>query len=441
MTTTHKIIGIFSRIPLLIIFLISSCGNSNQENKENIQEIDTIEQKSEEISESEFSESELVYDESSAFRDIWENGMFHDICYSNSILKKLKENDPYSPEGVRFIVENDSIAKDFHHEQDAKNFIEKITMREILYMPEEHKQMRIVPTIQPFTFNALLETVITAYHEHRPLALSPDVIWLTICQGMANHIDLNFKSLENKIYKIGHPEKISIRIDTIAFDSSQWSVVVDSLTQQTRKYVDPYFYEAFVPQFSTTTPIDHVAYQITLLYAQKNAFSYDVESGCGIPWIVLRGTTEDWEMIKDKLSILDTLDMTEWKTSLSPIIDEFIEASKGNANKEFWMNIYKDKIDYDTYAITGWIHNLFPYLDSGEKNPFLNKKVTSSDNLTSSRFPSSTVKVPFTWHNNFENRTDSLYFWSGIWGAKQYGDKTLEPFISWALTKKEYMKR
>lgn len=134
--------------------------------------------------------------------------------------------------------------------------------------------------------------------------------------------------------------------------------------------------------------------------------------------------------------------------------------------------IYKDRVEYEAYAITGWIHKLFPYImkniepiydDESEhnddsvitnlpdwkitvrkikykQNPFLNKKVTSSNNLTSKYFPSSILKVPFTWHNFSNNQTDSLFFWSGIWGTKQYGDKTLEPFVSWALTKEEYMK-
>lgn len=235
---------------------------------------------------------------------------------------------------------------------------------------------------------------------------------------MSKHINLNFKSLENKIYKNGHPNSICVRNDALASDSSQWSVAIDSLAQQTRRYTDPYFYEAFVPQFSTTTPIDHVAYQITLLDAQKKAFSYIVESGCGFPWIVLRGTTEDWELIKNKLSILDTLEMTEWKESLLPILDEFIEASQGRANKTFWMNIFKTEGEYETYAVTGWILKLFPYIDSDKPNPFLNKRVAASDNLSTDRFPSSILSVPFVWHNAFEDRTDSLYFWSGILGAK-----------------------
>lgn len=435
MTTTHKFIWIISSI------ILAACSSSNQENgqengQENIQENenknDTTVQKPEE-----YSDSEYEFDESMYYNNFWNN---ESVISNDSILRKLKENDPYSPEGVRFDVENDTIANNFYREQNVKDFFEYITLKEVLYMPEEHKNMRIAPTIGPNLPNGLLETVRNAYDGHYPLALSPDVIWLTICQGMSKHINLNFKSLENKIYKNGHPNSICVRNDALASDSSQWSVAIDSLAQQTRRYTDPYFYEAFVPQFSTTTPIDHVAYQITLLDAQKKAFSYNLESGCGFPWIVLRGTTEDWELIKNKLSILDTLEMTEWKESLLPILDEFIEASQGRANKTFWMNIFKTEGEYETYAVTGWILKLFPYIDSDKPNPYLNKRVAASDNLTTDRFPSSILSVPFVWHNAFEDRTDSLYFWSGILGAKQYGDKTLEPFISWALTTKDYKK-
>ena len=432
MTTTHKFFWIISSI------ILSACSSSNQENvQENIQENenmnDTTVQKTEE-----YSDSEYDFNESYFLEYFWQNSP---ECISDeSILRKLKENDPYSPEGVRFDVENDTIANNFYREQNVKDFFEYITLKEVLYMPEEHKNMRIAPTIGPNLPNGLLETVRNAYDGHYPLALSPDVIWLTICQGMSKHINLNFKSLENKIYKNGHPNSIRVRNDSVAF-ASQWSVAIDSLAQQTRRYTDPYFYEAFVPQFSTTTPIDHVAYQITLLDAQKKAFSYIIESGCGFPWIVLRGTTEDWELIKNKLSILDTLEMTEWKESLLPILDEFIEASQGRANKTFWMNIFKTEGEYETYAVTGWILKLFPYIDSDNKpNPYLNKRVAASDNLTTDRFPSSILSVPFVWINFYEGRTDSLYFWSGILGAKQYGDKTLEPFISWALTTKDYKK-
>ena len=39
--------------------------------------------------------------------------------------------------------------------------------------------------------NCLIGTVGQCFAEHRPLVLSPDMIWLTILQGFANHINLD----------------------------------------------------------------------------------------------------------------------------------------------------------------------------------------------------------------------------------------------------------
>eukprot|EP01052_Picozoa_sp_SAG31_P041062 SAG31_NODE_6120_length_2160_cov_4.003396_1_plen_50_part_10 len=35
--------------------------------------------------------------------------------------------------------------------------------------------------------NLLAKSVHAAFYGHHPLVLSPDVIWLTIAQGLANH--------------------------------------------------------------------------------------------------------------------------------------------------------------------------------------------------------------------------------------------------------------
>ena len=37
--------------------------------------------------------------------------------------------------------------------------------------------------------------------------------------------------------------------------------------------------------------------------------------------------------------------MKKWKASLEPIIDQFISASEGKVDADFWQNIYKDKRD------------------------------------------------------------------------------------------------
>ncbi len=341
------------------------------------------------------------------------------------------------PKGVRFDVDNVKIAEDYRKENDIQTTIR----REAYFIPEEHRTEQLVYIHCCNLPNA----VMTAYKEHRPLALSPDEIWLTICQGMSIHINENFKRLKHKIYKGKVSQQLTVENNKLGLYDPAWQELVDSMATKTSNYTGTLFYDAFVPQFSTTTPTIKTAYQITLLGAQQKAFDYVAITACGIPYITLLGTTEDWKLIKTKLSILDQLGMKKWKASLEPIIDQFICASEGKADIEFWQHIYKDKRDeYDAYAISGWIHKLYPYIididhknfkQSYKPNPFLEKKLKSDDYLTSNEFPNGTTKVPIIWKDLRDNETNNLWFVSGFMGLKQYKDKTLEPFISWAIYK------
>lgn len=339
------------------------------------------------------------------------------------------------PKGVRFDVDNVKIAEDYLGEEETQTMLGE----ETYFIPQEHRKEQLVYIHCCNLPNA----VMTAYKEHRPLALSPDEIWLTICQGMSIHINKNFKRLKHKIYKGEFSRQLTVENNKLGLYDPAWQELVDSMATKTSNYTGTRFYDAFVPQFSTTTPTIKTAYQITLLGAQQKAFDYVAITACGIPYITLLGTTEDWKLIKTKLSILDQLGMKKWKASLEPIIDQFISASEGKADIEFWQHIYKDKRDeYDAYAISGWIHKLYPYIididhfeQSYKPNPFLDKKLKSDDYLTSNKFPNGTTKVPITWKNLRENETKELWFVSGFMGLKQYKDKTLEPFISWAIYK------
>src|SRR3712207_455320 len=47
----------------------------------------------------------------------------------------------------------------------------------------------------------LLEAVHCAFSEHRPLVLSPDVVWLTIAQGFTQHIRLNAETFRSRLVR------------------------------------------------------------------------------------------------------------------------------------------------------------------------------------------------------------------------------------------------
>jgi len=44
-----------------------------------------------------------------------------------------------------------------------------------------------------------------AFNTHRPVTLSPDIIWVTICQGLAHHVNLNAESLRRQLVRYDVP--------------------------------------------------------------------------------------------------------------------------------------------------------------------------------------------------------------------------------------------
>ena len=85
---------------------------------------------------------------------------------------------------------------------------------------------------------------------------------------------------------------------------------------------------------------------------------------CGIPGITLQGTTEDWQKILKKTKQLGKYGLTWWTSELEPILKEFVEASKGKIDKEFWKGMFKyhskDAVcGGPVTIIDGWIVKFF----------------------------------------------------------------------------------
>merc|ERR1719378_289711 len=71
-------------------------------------------------------------------------------------------------------------------------------------------------TVEVFTRqNMFAKAVHAAFFGHHGLRLSPDVIWLTIMQGLANHVDQNAEALRHKF--VTHAGKEDIVIERPGF--------------------------------------------------------------------------------------------------------------------------------------------------------------------------------------------------------------------------------
>ncbi len=59
----------------------------------------------------------------------------------------------------------------------------------------------------------LIHAVHWAFATHRPISLSPDIIWLTLTQGLAYHINANAEQLRHHFVKNEGKETIAVQRD------------------------------------------------------------------------------------------------------------------------------------------------------------------------------------------------------------------------------------
>lgn len=117
------------------------------------------------------------------------------------------------------------------------------------------------------------------------------------------------------------------------------------------------------PNFSTTDSVSLAVGQVSIMFTLKKYFRYKaLVGGCGLPYVTIEGTIEDWSKILEKMNNLKKFKLDDWINKLTPIINEIIETKKGNVNKEFWLRMikYKDQTgsydtgDYEDPQVDGW---------------------------------------------------------------------------------------
>ena len=292
-----------------------------------------------------------------------------------------------------------------------------------------------------FGYHSFFDGMYHAYAEHRPVVLSPDMIWLLISQGFAHHVNNNAEALRK--YFVKHDGRVSLIVqdDRIRLNDpeSPWQDVFPAFTQQIENYTGKALINALTADFTTTTPVTRMASQITIMDAMKQYFEYIVlRIGCGIPQITLQGTPADWQKVLDKTRALKKYELDWWLSGVEPLLQEFVNASKGKVNTEFWRNMFKYhdlKGIYKSKTIDGWFVKFFPYNKEGKRN--------NLDSLPGSAgLPDEIVKVDLRYlvlddAGNIKEDAP-LELWAGFLGLRQ--NKTnyaLTPEIGWLIRRKD----
>lgn len=279
--------------------------------------------------------------------------------------------------------------------------------------------------------NILADAAMTAYGQHYPLKLSPDVFWITIMKTVAGEINDHAEDFRSIL--VAHEGKKELTVDcgrTFPATPEGWKALLPEFARKISENIkDPEVSNLMECNFSTTSTVEATVSTITLMDAMQSYFSFGCMLGCGIPYIELAGSVQDWEKLADKaLKILTMFKMDWWYKDLQPILEQFVKAAKGDIDLQFWAEIaqkHETNMSGETDKMEGWLCKFFP----------INKKVRSTIEIKD--IPTHISMAPLSLKNESGDKVLDTVLTGGINVLVQHKDtKMLEPKASWALLAK-----
>lgn len=272
-----------------------------------------------------------------------------------------------------------------------------------------------------------------AFGGHRPLILSPDMIWLLITQGLARHINLNAEALRYQFVTHAGKLEISVQRDEFVkgFAGNDWEGVFTEFSARIREYIGDDNYNSFVSRFSTTGPVEQAAMEIALLDGMQSYFDLVAYTGCGIPSITLEGISQDWEQIQRNAQELRRFGLGWWLDRLNPVLEQFVHASRGYYVRDFWQAFYKPPGESGGPHVRGHVTAFFPYLYDRSRNLV---RAPGEDIANVSDVPPGLASVPFQWTFLGTFNSNSMELVAGFVGTCQVaGSLALRPEIGWVV--------
>ena len=213
-----------------------------------------------------------------------------------------------------------------------------------------------------------------AYAQHRPLVISPDVVWLVIESGFAKHVEVNSEKIRHCFVSFKGKKTLKIYTEPGLLNkpAEEWEPLFPQFTKEISKWTSRKLVQTFRADFSTTTPTAAVASDIMLMSAMQSYFDYCVDELCGIPDIYLEGTADDWNNLIEKANTLRNYGLNWWMDELEPVLKKIAAAADGERDIAFWQSIIRKKdlpVEGEEMCgwtpaheeINGWIAKFYPY--------------------------------------------------------------------------------
>ena len=288
--------------------------------------------------------------------------------------------------------------------------------------------------------DVVFQMLLKAWCQHRPVVLTPDAIWLIICQQFSHIVNENPEKYRGVLVNHEGKKELKVVSNDLFSNQTDWEGLISRFTAEIDKYTNNGLATTLVADFSTTGTDERIASEVTLMDVVKPYFDYTaVYAICGIPSITLTGTPDDWRKVLEKTLALEAFGLGWWTTELEPILQEFVKAAEGHPDYWFWKDIVNktrprtiqgpvcSKRQPKLTKFDGWFLKFFPYDNKG--------KTPVKVDITQTMLPE-TVVVPFKYQvvnlDGVVLEETTLELVAGIVGVLEDPDDfAMTPKIGW----------
>ena len=288
-------------------------------------------------------------------------------------------------------------------------------------------------------------SLVRAYAEHRPFVLSPDMIWQLIGFEFSEYVNNHSEEMRSLLVAHEGVNDLKIMTDEDILDdkNANWSDLFDKFSAAIAENTKGDIAQLMTSDFSTTGSAERIASQITLMESLKSYFHYIAgRLSCGIPYITLKGTPDDWRKVAEKVQGLERYNMGWWTKELKPIIAELVKTAEGKPSSKFWKDIVmQDRPDRlrgggcsmeKPTELDGWMVKLFPDMKNGKMRATIPQSQMQGVELS---------KVPFKYQlidretMQVIEETDIMLYAGFVGVIIDEATGALEPKIGWIARK------
>jgi hypothetical protein len=254
--------------------------------------------------------------------------------------------------------------------QDISSYQRDYYEHKGIQVTEEMRRKSLAEQNKPTsTVSKFVTSLHSAFAEHIPFTLSPDVIMTIVSQEIAQFVKNNSENQE--IAKLftktpGEKQNINVEVDDFVYGSehNDWMRGIEGFRVQLIEKVPSGVMEHMTPRMSVATPETNLVHLVSFMDAASKYYSYSMSTCCGVPAFNIEGTADDWDGIIRSAGKLTELlpGMALYFQNLVPILREIRNTAAGNkVDNDFWASIYKVDNGSGGPYNNGWFNNFYAH--------------------------------------------------------------------------------